>query len=557
MDFLIETDAAGNLLAAHGNVLEQDGHLYGLSGIGASGIEGLIGAYHRGGAAFSASWIGQYSAAIVTDNTLVLAQSSLGLGRAYYAQDDDKLVVGSDLSAVSRAVECTEPDPIFFSRFLSMHPALDRTPYSAVRQLFGGETLIFRNWSKCRLRPWQPTQQTPIGDPLDRLRALLEEAIDTYASYDRSTIIDISGGTDSSLVAAVAVDKGRELHAISHIPARGARGDDCYYARQVASQLSVPLTEIDGDLDGMTTALSDLPDQPGNCSYRDTTRRISGQFRSLTATRHLTGVGGDVIFDFRGLAPAFLADPLVAGRPLKTWRMASAYARERGGHRSAAHFLRYVALPVAVSHLRGKNTGAPPQIAPPDWLDAATAKRAGAWRAPLARAVARPSARFLWELVFDMTAAENRASLFAPVTETFHPLLHRPLVEHCLSLEPQVRRGLSGDRALQRKLLRQLGLEEVANRSDKGSAQPLREMHLSEEDDFLDSLKWGEIASRGWIEPMSWHRAIDQIKVGASPNSVRFAAAVECELWLRRAVMDGHIAPLPATCERETGKAFG
>lgn len=543
MDFLIEIDAAGNPLHANENVLEQDGHLYGLSGVGESGIDGLIGAYNNNGVELSASWVGQYSAAIVADKTLVLAQSSLGLGRAYYTQAYNKLVVGSDLSAVALAAESTEPDPIFFSRFLAMRPALGRTPYSAVRQLFGGETILFKNGHKRRLRPWQPTLNPFTGDPLDRLHSLLEEAIDTSASADRTTMIDTSGGTDSSPVAAVAVDMGKKLHAVSHIPKRGGRGDDPYFARRVASLLNVPLTEIDSDLDGMTTVLSDLPDQPGGCRYRDTTRRIAEHFRSHLASRHLTGVGGDVIFDFSGLAPAFLADPLAAGRPLEAWRMAAAYARERGGHRSAAHFLRYVALPMAISYLRGQNIAAPRQIVPPDWLDAEMTKRAGAWRAPLAGAVARPSSRFLWELVFDMAAAENRAPLFAPITETFHPLLHRPLVEHYLSLEPQVRRGFGGDRALQRGLLRQLGLEEVANRSDKGSAQPLRDMHLSEEEDFLDTLKWGEIASRNWIEPVSWHRAIDQIKVGATPNSVKISAAVECELWLRRAVMDGCIAP--------------
>lgn len=542
MGFLVTVDASGDVLEAHGNTAQDAGRLFGLSGVGPGGLDGLVNAYRENHAGFSRSWIGQYSATVVEDQLLVLVQSSLGLGRAFYAQAKDRLVVGTELAAVAQRVGCKELDPVFFARFMAMRPVLDRTPYAKVRRLYGGETIIFGDKGKHSSRPWQPTNQEFKGNALDRLHCLLNEAIDLYAAVDRTTIIDLSGGTDSSLVAAIASDMGRKIQAISYIPEKGAVGNDRHFAKLVANRLGVPLTEIGLDQDSLTTTLPDLPDQPGGCSYRDMIRSIGDHFRLHDAPRHLTGVGGDIVFDFGGLAPAFLADPLVKGRFVAAWRQAAAYAQERGGHRSATHYIRYVALPIAARHLRGQNTGAQPNLTPADWLAASLLRQAGSERAPLAHAVTHPSSRFLWELIFDMTAAENLAQPWSPTTETIHPLLHRPLVEFCLSLAPNVRRGIGGDRALQRELLRQLGLQDVAERTDKGSTQPSRETDLQNEPAFLESLINGELAMRGWIEPTAWRRAIDQIRLGVSPNSTHFAAAIECELWLRRAVADGNIS---------------
>ena len=535
MDFLIQCNAAGQVVHALGQIHADGARVYGLAGVGPGGFDGLAGAYDAGGKDFTRNWIGQYSAAVADQNTVILAQSSLGLGRAYWHLSKDGLVVGSDLLAVAKAAGNVGFDPEYFARFLMLRPILDRTPFAGVRQLTSGATAVFTGQAVSFHHPWRPQDQPEHGDPLDRLEMLLNEALDTLLPEGTPVVSDISGGTDSSIVVAMAHKMGHRVHGISHVAERGIKGDDRAYATLVAERFDIPLQEFNSDTAGLATSLQDLPDQPGSCRYRMTAFAVRDHVRTIAPVRYMTGVGGDVVFDYRGLVPAFLADPLVAFHPRAAWRLASDYDKERGGNRGAAHFLRYVGLPIAAAHLRRRNLGEPLDDEHPDWVNPAFVAAAAAKQPARALSISRPSARYLWETLFDLASGENIAPVFDPATEVVHPLLHRPLVEFLLGLPMEVRRGMGGDRALQRALLARLGLPEVAARQDKGSAQQLREMQLAEAGAFLDSLGQGELARRGWVEPEAWARAINQTAVGASPKAVFFAAAIECELWLRRA----------------------
>lgn len=532
-DFLIECDARGRVVMAHGQVHHGNGCVYGLSGVGPGGLDGLIAARDRDGHHFSRRWIGQYSAAIAEWDQVILAQSSLGLGRAYWHRGPDRIVVGSNLLEVAQRTGSTALDPAYFARALALRPVMDKTPFAQVRQLHGGTTAIFSGGGMATVRPWRPESRVMPGDPTECLEEHLADAIDQLLQADSAVVCEISGGTDSSLVAAIACGAGRQVVGMCHVSARGMNGRDGEYARIVADRLHVPLHEFDADRSGLCTSLLDFPDQPGNGRYRHTVLAVADLVREMRASRVATGVGGDIVFDYKGLVPAFLADGLVALRFRHAWRRAATYAVERGGHRGAAHYMRYVGVPVANAYLSRRNLAEPLDAIFPDWLARDLVAEARRRVPPLALSVGKPSSRYLWEAIFDQAAGENFVHPMPSGTEVVHPLLHRPLVEFMLGLSPEIRRGLSGDRSLQRALLARKGLPEVAARTDKGSSQPLRELHFAEAGSFLESMKGGELRLRGWVDEGPWRRAIEQTSVGACPQAAFFGAAVEAELWLR------------------------
>jgi hypothetical protein len=547
--FLLEIDLRSFSVRGVGRMHAEGGRRYALAGVAEAGLEGLQRTYRRHGELLTGALLGQYSAAVVDaqKRIVVLAQSSLGLGRAYWWQGEDRLLLSSDLLLIAAQAGVQAPDPDYFARMLAHRPCMEKTPFSGIAQLDFGVTLVFGARGRRRLRPWQPSDTQTSGDPEKRLRGHLDEAVRFYLPESGGVIAEISGGTDSSLVAAVARANDAAMHGLSYVSARGTTGEDAQFAHMVCSHLRIACTRLDADRHGMSRRLAALPDQPGRCRYLDLLDDARRVFSATRATRLMTGVGGDVVFDYKGLVPVFLADPLVALRPITSYRLARRYARERGGVRSASHFLRYVGLPWAIAFMTRRNLAEHPDHRCPSWLsaDLKAALRGQAARLPrLAPAVRRPSARYLWDQLFVIAALENDNPDYGPDVEVVHPLLHRPLVEFMLALDTPTRRGIPGDRRLQRRVMRRLLPDAVTDRTGKGSSQMLREQHVQEATEFLSRIRTdAQLLRRGWVDPERWRRAVDLAAVGASPEFPQFAAALEAELWLQ--ALDEHGIPAP------------
>lgn len=547
--FLLEIDLRSFSVRGVGRVHAEDRRSYALSGVSEAGLEGLQRSYLQQGERLTGALLGQYSAAVVDAHKriVILAQSSLGLGRAYWWRGEDRLLLSSDLLLIAAEADAREPDRDYFARMLANRPCMERTPFSGIAQLTFGVTMVFGPKGRCCLRPWQPLDTEISGDPEKRLRQHLDDAVRFYLPDSGTLIAEISGGTDSSLVAAVAVANHATIHGLSYVSARGTTGDDEHFAQLVSSHLQIERTRLDADRHGMSRRLDDLPDQPGRCRYQDLLKETRQVFSATRATRLMTGVGGDLVFDYKGLVPVFLADPIVSFQPIKSFQLAQRYAEERGGVRSASHFLRYIGFPWATAFMKHRNLAEHPDHQTPTWLTADLQARlqSDAARLPLlAPAVRRPSSRYLWDQLLTIASLENDNPDFGPDLDVVHPLLHRPLVEFMLSLDTQTRRGIPGDRRLQRRVMRHLLPDAITNRTSKGSSQMLRERHVQEATEFLTKIRTdSQLIRRGWAIPERWQRAVDLAAVGTSPEFPHFAAAVEAELWLQ--ALDEHGIPAP------------
>jgi asparagine synthase (glutamine-hydrolysing) len=179
---------------------------------------------------------GMYAYALLdkTANTLSIARDLQGEKSLYIYEDDDVVVIASEIPAVRSLVPPTELDVQvlrdYFRTRHYMHGS--RTPYRRIRQLLPGtvETLDLRTmqWraaSRRSLREWidparmEANATRSLDDLADELDALLTQCARDMRPDGRKYAAVISGGIDSSLVGSYLVKEGSPdtLIAVEHI----------------------------------------------------------------------------------------------------------------------------------------------------------------------------------------------------------------------------------------------------------------------------------------------------------------------------------------------------
>ncbi|MCF7989975.1 MAG: asparagine synthase C-terminal domain-containing protein [Thiohalocapsa sp.] len=514
-------------------------------------------AYARDGAELSRGLLGQYAAVVVdaAARRAALVQDSLGLHDLFYAERGASLVVASDLELLLAVEPDAELDERYFALYLGA-PYDDHrlTPFRGVQRLSYGWNLTLQDDRLHRHRPWLPptTAHDPVEAPELQLRRLLDEAVASTLPGQGNILCELTGGLDSTSVFTTLRAIQRPVEALTYVAPRGVAGDDELFAGEVIKQHPVPWHRLNMDVDEVILEddVAFVP-EPQGLLFAHQFRAIDACQRAVGADLMLTGAAGDVIFEFGGISPAFLADPVAARRPYRAWRLLRDWAHAKGGLRPWTHYLTNLALPIARQHRLGLSVLDWERPQPPCWLTDVLKRAHGldCLEVPqLAPRVTEPGRQYLWESVYDLAAHENSGLYRRLPAAVRHPLYHRPLVELMLGLDFRIRRGWDGDRALQRRALADRLPEIVRERRSKGSAQELRERHL------MESRRWHRamteaprLVARGWVDPAPWREEVDRARVGASGLSAQFTNAIQAELWLQALERTGLPAPLQLT----------
>lgn len=154
-------------------------------------------------------------------------------------------------------------------------------------------------FSAAAWNPWDWAACTNTSDPheLDeRLRSTIEQSTTAMASSSRRALLTVSGGLDSSIVAACLA---RHPLTLLTLATHRAEGDERHYAHTLADHFNLELIEEFFDPQTIDLSISNarhLP-RPLGYSYGQTvdlaTRRIIGE-RGCDA--YFTGNGGDNVF---------------------------------------------------------------------------------------------------------------------------------------------------------------------------------------------------------------------------------------------------------------------
>lgn len=323
---ILDPSAAGNqpmVLNNYGLMLSYNGEIYNFRELrseidqqsslkwnGHSDTEVILRTYLHWGLAGLKKLEGIFSFALwdATCKRLVLMRDRLGVKPLFYANSKYGLAFGSEIKAVLGAQEVdTVLDDQAFSEFLwygNTHG--HRTFYHGVRALEPGQWLIVENGKRhlenwWRVEEWLnlPYSAQNLPEAADQVRASLDQAVTRQLVSDVPVGIFLSGGVDSSAIAASAMSS-RTLPISSY--AAGFDFDkginELPKAARVAKHLGLNHHEIlvsGSSLESVLITLAKAHDEPFGDAANIPLYLMCQQLQGHTKVV-LQGDGGDELF---------------------------------------------------------------------------------------------------------------------------------------------------------------------------------------------------------------------------------------------------------------------
>lgn len=508
----------------------------------------LLRAYERWGAECPNHLLGDFAFAVWDGRrrTLFLTRDHVGTRPLFYSLSAERVVFASDVGAVLAVPGVSDAlDEAAVAMVLGreLHPLGEHTYYRAVRRLPPGHTLTIAGASTRVTRWWRP-EDVPAASTADD-DTVAEAFLDLYARAveDRTREVSrvgvhLSGGLDSSSVAALAARAGRRAGHASppgfswHAPPNGipdgapeAREHRMIDAVRRAHGMEVFFCPLDA------AAMLDYLRRDGT---RDAVLVPNEAPVQRCAARHgvrvlLSGWGGDEGISYNGRG--YEAGLLREARLVALWR----FMRENSRHPFAATILR-AAVPlcwpkagqILVDLRQGRRTGRGPGFIHPGFarrarpVPAPTEPRGGVQRHQLQLL----RLGHLAERMDEWAASGAHHGI-----EYGYPLLDRRVLEFALALPPEQYRRGRVNRWLMRHALGALLPAEVCRNLDK--REPVRGESL------LSALDGALPAVRRILEtrssPPSRSTYCDMPRLTAHLDAARFRATEDP--WLAQRVM--------------------
>jgi len=236
---------------------------------------------------------------------LMLARDRMGEKPLYLYEREGQLFFASELKAlVKSGLVPFELDPVAVNQYFHYaYVPEPKTPIKGVRKLAAATILIIdvKAWQMIETCYWHMDGVLPLkGDPIKLIRDELEKISELVIRSDVPIGVALSGGLDSSAVAAISTHKYPDtIHAFTvgypGCPPYDERDD----AKALANYLDMPFHDIELSTSDMVTFFPELvfwrddpiADISGYCYYA-----ISKLARKHNVPVLLQGQGGDELF---------------------------------------------------------------------------------------------------------------------------------------------------------------------------------------------------------------------------------------------------------------------
>jgi asparagine synthase (glutamine-hydrolysing) len=524
--------------------LEQAGHRFRTSG----DTEVILHLYEEHGDAFAERLRGMFAVAIwdARRRRLVLARDRFGIKPLYYRAAGDGLEFASELRALPRG----EIDLDAVEAFLAFNsiPA-PLTIFRETRKLPPGHLLVWQETNGiadvrrfARPAPVATSEQRDDHEAelAEELRARLRDSVRAHLVSDVPVGVLLSGGVDSSLLAALAAEETTDPVQTFSIGFEERSFDELADARLVAERYATRHRELvlRPDAALLLPALAEAFDEPFADSSALPTYLVS-QLAAADVKVALSGEGGDELFGgyytyaadllaarIGGLAR--LARPLVERLPTSTAKASLDYRAKR--------FVRAAHLPPLERHhgwkeifsadARAELTGRRSAFDPVDLLRARYAETEGADE--LARLQDVDLGVYL---VDDLLVKTDRASM-AHSLEARVPYLDTVVSDLALALPTRLKVHGLRKKVLLRKAAEPLLPKRIVDGKKRGFSIPAAAWLRGDLEPFArETLASERLARQGYFRPEAVGRLLDDHVSGREDLSRQLWGLLAFTLW--------------------------
>lgn len=182
------------------------------------------------------------------NGTLFAARDRIGVRPFHFSENRDGLHFASEIKAlIAGGVVTGRPDPLgIMDAFTLWFPLAPRTAFAGVSELPPGHVLVAKNGQVSMRRYWEPTYPTLQEDAADRraeaeigeqAAALLHDATALRLRADVPVGSYLSGGLDSSIIAALAADQVSDRLRTFSVTFESPEFDESSFQRAMVAQL--------------------------------------------------------------------------------------------------------------------------------------------------------------------------------------------------------------------------------------------------------------------------------------------------------------------------------
>ena len=252
------TDGAGRTICYNGeiyNYRELRAELSGYPFRTSSDTEVILAAYDRWGQDCVHHLRGMFAIALWDESKQLLfcARDRFGIKPFYYTTTADAFFFASEAKTLLPFLPEIRTDVNALKDYLAFQLCLDgKTLFKGIHELLPGHRMSIAGGNMNINRYWEVYYRPDFDHTrkyfTERLRELLEDSVRVHTRSDVPIGSYLSGGLDSSAVAALAVknrEAGDEFMAFTGKFSLGELYDESRYARAVAEACGIPLEEID------------------------------------------------------------------------------------------------------------------------------------------------------------------------------------------------------------------------------------------------------------------------------------------------------------------------
>ncbi len=568
--------------------LEARGHRFTTT----TDTEVILHLYEELGPACLGQLNGQFAFAIwdTRDQSLFIARDRLGIRPVFYTVRDGLLIFGSEVKALlAHPLVQAELDPLaldeIFTYWSTLSPrtifeGLQDLPPGHYMKVHGGEIIEKRYWEvhfsadphmTGSNRQGQPAAQgsTSTADQLEVFRDLLIDATKIRLRADVPVGAYLSGGLDSSTIAAIIRKyTGNRLDTFS-ISFSDAAFDESKYQQQMASYLGTDHQVVHATHEEIGRAFPEVIWHTETPILRTSPAPLfllSELVRKNNYKVVLTGEGADEflagynIFKEAAIRRFWARQPESAIRPLLLKRLYPYIADLASGSGAylAAFFrqgLTNTENPYYSHAIRWANTSRAKRFFSAGLQERILARREGTPKVPVPADFSRWAplhrAQYLEISVFlsqYLLSSQGDRMAMAHSVEGRFPFLDYRVVEMCNQLPPHLKLSGLTEKVLLKKLARELVPEEIWRRPKRPYRAPIHRSFFNDARlDYVDELLGPEsIQASGLFNPAAVRQLVEKVQHGkalSETDDMALVGILSTQLVHQQFVADFRLRP--------------